>query len=300
MRTHVSADDVAAQLGLRRHPRSWRGACPACSYASTFTVKVARDGAPRFFCASCGDLAAIRSAVAQRAGLPPVSPNEVRQEHDAAAQRKRKESALRCWRGALPAAATVAGTYLSSRGIGAAAISPSLRYRVDVSHPEHSGSWPAMVAAVTDAPGTVIAVHRTYLHPSGRKADATPGKATLGPCWGGAVRIGEPLPDPARPQLVIGEGIESTASAGLLMKLSGWAALSAGNLAAGLILPDHVRNIIIAADHDQPTRAGRRPGQEAADAAARRWRAEGRTVAIALPDRAGADFNDVLMEAGHA
>ena len=48
-------------------------------------------------------------------------------------------------------------------------------------------------------------------------------------------------------------------------------------------------SVVIAADHDGP-------GLKAAEAAADRWQSEGRRVRIARPDRAGADFNDILRE----
>ena len=131
-------------------------------------------------------------------------------------------------------------------------------------------------------PGLPIACHRTYLTREGRKASVEPPKASLGPVWAGAIRL-----DPAAPEIVVGEGIESSASAGLLLGLPAWAALSAGNLARALILPPEVRGVVIAADRDPV-------GMQAAQAAATRWRAEGRRVRIARPDNAGQDFNDVL------
>jgi hypothetical protein len=88
---------------------------------------------------------------------------------------------------------------------------------------------------------------------------------------------------------VIGEGIETSASAGLLLGLPAWAAVSAGNLATGLVLPTSVRRIIIASDHDPA-------GQEAARAAWQRWRAEGHAVRIAVPDEPRQDFNDLLRQ----
>jgi putative DNA primase/helicase len=112
--------------------------------------------------------------------------------------------------------------------------------------------------------------------------------------WGGAVRL-----CPVSPEIVIGEGIESSASAGLLLGLPAWAALSATNLERGLVLPAAVRSIIIGADHDFMTRRGRRPGQEAAAIAAGRWRREGRRAHIATPDKPGLDFNDLLQERRH-
>ena len=122
----------------------------------------------------------------------------------------------------------------------------------------------------------------------GRKATVTPVKASLGPIWGGAIRLQDP--DPGQ-SIVIGEGIETSASAGCLMGLPAWAAISAGNLANALVLPPEVRRVVIAADPDD---AGRRAARDAWI----RWTAEGRKVRIALPDGAG-DFNDLLLAAAH-
>jgi putative DNA primase/helicase len=145
-----------------------------------------------------------------------------------------------------------------------------------------------MIASVQDAAGAVVAVHRTYLERDGRKANLAPPKASLGPVWTAAIRL-----DPAAPEMVVGEGIETAASAGLMLGLPAWAALSAGNLAAALVLPAGVRTVTIATDHD-------RNGRKAANDAATRWRAEGRTVHFAIPDREGMDFNDLLREQTNA
>jgi phage/plasmid primase-like uncharacterized protein len=148
-----------------------------------------------------------------------------------------------------------------------------------------------MVALVSDVSGAGVAVHRTYLRRDGTgKADVEPARAALGPIWGGAVRLCEHNP---AGQLVIAEGIETAASAGLLMGLPAWAAISAGNMAKGLVLPPDARRLIIAADPDEP-------GRKAARDAWFRLRAEGREVRIAMPDGPG-DFNDLLRmrEAAH-
>jgi putative DNA primase/helicase len=116
----------------------------------------------------------------------------------------------------------------------------------------------------------------------------TPVKASLGPIWGGAIRLHDL--DPDRP-LVIGEGIETSASAGRLMGLPAWAAISAGNLAKGLALPPQARRAVIAADPDDA-------GRTAARDAWTRWTGEGREVRITLPDGTGG-FNDLLLAAGH-
>jgi hypothetical protein len=106
---------------------------------------------------------------------------------------------------------------------------------------------------------------------------------TLGPCRGAAVRLA-----PAGPFLAVAEGIESALSYMQLAGLPTWAALSAGGIRS-LILPDEVREIIIATDSDPV-------GVLATRAAARRWVAEGRRVSIARPPL-GVDFNDILQAA---
>ena len=115
----------------------------------------------------------------------------------------------------------------------------------------------------------LVATHRTFLRGDGSgKADLEPVKLTLGPCGGGAVRL-----SPASAILAVAEGIETALS---YMEATGtptWAALSTGGM-RGLILPEIVREIVIAADGDIP-------GIRAAQAAARRWLAEGRQVRIA-------------------
>jgi phage/plasmid primase-like uncharacterized protein len=89
--------------------------------------------------------------------------------------------------------------------------------------------------------------------------------------------------------LLVGEGIETCLAAMKACRLPAWATLGTAGL-KGLILPSDVRSIIILADHDVNG-----AGQRAADAAGRRWLAEGRKVRIALPPMIG-DFNDMIRE----
>ena len=140
-----------------------------------------------------------------------------------------------------------------------------------------------MVALVTrGADGEPIGVHRTFLsRDSGGKAPVTPQKMMLGPCRGGAVRLG-----PATHLLMVGEGIETCLAA---MQASGrpaWAALSTSGLCS-LDLPPEIQEVIVLADGDEA-------GERAAKTAALRWTREGRLVRIARPP-AGVDCNDMLM-----
>ena len=144
---------------------------------------------------------------------------------------------------------------------------------------------PWLRAWSTSTTRVTVAVHRTYLRADGTgKADVEPTKASLGPVWGGAIRL-HPH-DPDRP-LVIGEGIETSASAGIMLQAPAWSAISAGNLGGGVVLPPEVRDIIVAADTDDE-------GDARAHQAAWRWKREGRSVRLARP-RLG-DWNDTLIE----
>lgn len=150
----------------------------------------------------------------------------------------------------------------------------------------------AMVAEIAQLDGTVAGVHVTYLRPDGSgKADVPSPKKMHGAKKGGAVRL-----TPAGPVLAVTEGIETALSIlEARPDLAVWAALDAGNMKASLDLPAEVRKVLVCADNDASG-----AGLNAAEAAADRWLAEGREVAIALPPRPGTDFNDVLLKDGAA
>jgi hypothetical protein len=137
---------------------------------------------------------------------------------------------------------------------------------------------------VQDVNGGPLGVHRTFLQRDGSgKATIEPPRASLGPIRGGAIRL-----DPAADEMVIGEGLETSASAGLLLGMPAWAGISAGNLGEALKLPASVRSVVIAADPDEPGRKGAR-------AAWHRWHDEGRRVRISTPHAGLGDCNDILV-----
>lgn len=223
--------------------------------------------------------AAIAGHTAQAAPMTPAAD---------ASQVQKREWALNLWHDAQPAVATVVERYLSARGI---ALRDEMPFRFLPNHLDRDGGkrWPVMVALMMDHDGTPQAIHRTFLAPDGKaKAPIATPRKTLGMVAGAAVRLA-PIAD----RLVIGEGIETSISAGLMLKAPAWAAISAPNLEFKLKLPDSIREIIVAADHDGP-------GLKAARAALARWRAEGRAVKIARPQTPGQDFNDLLRARGSA
>ena len=114
-----------------------------------------------------------------------------------------------------------------------------------------------------------------------RQAPVDPVKMMLGPCRGGAVRLGVP-----GEILMIGEGIETSLAVMHATGHPAWAALSTSGLKT-LDLPETVRAVMVLADGDDPSEA-------AALDCALRWQQQGRRVWIARPPR-GMDFNDVLL-----
>jgi putative DNA primase/helicase len=180
--------------------------------------------------------------------------------------------------------------YLKGREIHLTALEArSLRFHPALWHWPTSSRWPAMLALVKLADGTELTTHQTFLEPDG-SGKAPIDRPRLFPAGAspaaGGVWFGEP--DPER-EFLVAEGIESLLSALRIFSASaGCAALSAMGVSR-LILPQEVRRVRVFADNDQFGR-----GLSAAREAYRRWRAEGREVAVSIADRVGEDANDVL------
>ena len=273
--------DLASRFRLSRRPGGYGGDCPACGYADAFTARTTREGRTALHCFNGCERDTLHDAARAALGsgwTPPPRPNAALAQK---ARDSRQDAAQRLWQRSVPCPGTLAEMYMIRRGIGHIASSSALRFQSDCPHPG-GRRYPALIAQVLNGTGTMVAIHRTYLAPDGRKAALDPPRASLGHLWGAAVCL-----DPCAPALVVGEGLESAASAGLVLSLPAWAALSAGNLCA-LVLPAAVRRVVVAVDHDDV-------GLRHADAAALRWRGEGRVVQLAMPDLPGQDFNDLVQ-----
>ena len=173
---------------------------------------------------------------------------------------------------------------------------------------QHVGRWPAMVAAVINLAGELVALHRTWLTPDGRKA-STPGPVkklsrTAGPVMGGCIRLAwlgraagfygssggiDRTTSPSGP-LGIAEGIETAIAAGQASGIPTVAAYSAGALAAWC-WPAGLRRLVIFADHDPA-------GGEAAGKLRQRARAAGLSVNVLTPSESGTDWCDVWAQRG--
>ena len=128
------------------------------------------------------------------------------------------------------------------------------------------------------------------------KARVNPPRMGLGVAAGGAVRLG-----PAAEKIAVCEGVETgLAIAQACDRLTVWAALSTGGMRS-IRLPEIVRQAVVCADHDN-NQLGKRgsavgAGEDAALALCARLEADGVAARIAMPGRAGMDWNDVLRAA---
>ncbi len=329
-------------------PGSWMACCPFHDEKSP-SLHISRDLYHCFGCGASGDAVSFvmalegldfRSAL-RRLGAPEVTTGVARRraaarvheaEADAAAHRlSGAERARAIWREGEPAAGTPVEAYLRSRGILMAelgAMPKSLRFHPHLWCVEAGRHLPAMLAAMVDADGTVVGLHRTFLAPGGqgKARGLAAAKLMLGPCFGAAVRLFDPGAE-GRPAdvIAVGEGIETTLSFLLLcqragLALGGWAAGSLGALVGaglgghrlapgklgrrlpscrpdparpGLLLPAGVGLLYQLVDMD-----GDRESAEALIARGRaKWNAAGIRVKNARPAD-GRDWNDELIARG--
>jgi len=186
----------------------------------------------------------------------------------------------------------VAGRYLRARLRALPEVLPAcLRFHpgLDYWHDDQKlGTFPALVASLTSPAGDVLALHRTYLDPSGGKAGLPEGppirKLTraAGLLLGGSIRLGEPTADGL---IGVAEGIETALAASLAGGLPVVAAYSAGALAAWR-WPLEARHIAICGDNDPA-------GLEAAERLAERALLAGLRVHRAIPSQPGLDWCDI-------
>jgi putative DNA primase/helicase len=288
----LTAETIAKALGGRKAGGGWMARCPAHDDREpSLSICDADDGKVLVRChAGCDQervIAALRSRGlwtenGTRRFMRPAPRAATSQP--ARDDAERSKAALAIWQSAISADGSLVEGYLASRGLRVPP-PPTLRFHAGLKHPS-GGIWPAMVGLVTrGSDDTPLAIHRTFLaRNGGGKAPVDPQKMMLGPCRGGAVRLGL-LGD----VLMVGEGIETCLAAIRATGHPAWAALSTSGLRS-LDLPDVVRDVIVLADGDDP-------GELAARACAWRWKREGRRVRIARPPR-GMDFNDMLVGRG--
>lgn len=201
-------------------------------------------------------------------------------------------AARRLFAASKPLAGTLAASYLAARGItrigdlAALRFHPRCYYRANEDDcPGTPGSFPALIAAVTDCDGVQTGTHRTWLDPSGsaKAAIASPRRA-MGNILGHAIRF-----DLAEDVMVAGEGIETVLSLReVVPAIPMIAATSSAHLAA-IQLPPALRRLYVARDRDQA-------GDGAFAMLSDRAQAAGIELISLLPELG--DFNDDLRQHG--
>ncbi len=203
------------------------------------------------------------------------------------------EAARRLFAMSEPIRGTVAEAYLRTRGIADLRDCTSLRfhprcyYRGDEADPADAArdAWPALIAAATDATGTITGLHRTWLGPSGEtKAPVSTPRRSMGLINGQGVRIGK-----ANSLVAVGEGLETMLSLRVVLPSLPIVAAGSANHLDALLLIDGLHRLYVAEDDDP---AGRRA------TASVMTRAEAVGIeAIRLTPLLG-DFNDDLLQLG--
>jgi len=226
----TSAENLAKALGGRKAGAGWMARCPAHDDKTPSLSISESTGRLLVHChAGCDQeqvIDALRArglwgqndqTVTRQQARKPYQPKEAPSEKD---ESKRTKAALCLWRASVPATGTLVETYLRTRGLQ---LPPpqTLRFHKSLKHPT-GGIWPAMISLVTHGKDDHrIAIHRTFLARDGSgKVPVSPQKMMLGPCRGGAVRLGE-----AGEALMVGEGIETCLAASLATGRPAWAAL---------------------------------------------------------------------------
>jgi putative DNA primase/helicase len=147
------------------------------------------------------------------------------------------------------------------------------------------GRYPAVIAPIQGADGSVHSVQRIYDADLEERKKTLPAVETI---KGSAVR----LFDPKDGVLCVGEGIETCLAAHQLFHLPVWAALTAIGLEA-FVPPPRLLRLHIFADNDSSF-----TGQDAAYSLAKRLRNQRRDLIIEVhtPRLVDTDWLDVLVE----
>lgn len=169
---------------------------------------------------------------------PPVAAKPARTAEEDAQIRKRIEAV---WAETLDwqdARAKPLRDYLARRGLDSDVLHgvdsirfhPGLRYHDEEGR--YGGTFPALVAMVSDSEGRPVTLHRTYLDESGRKAPVENPRrmmpvASDRPVQGAAIRLGH-----SGPVVELAEGIETALAVRQATGLPVWSAVNAALLAA--------------------------------------------------------------------
>lgn len=157
------------------------------------------------------------------------------------------------------------------------------------------GTFPVMLAAVTDEHGALVGLHRTYISTNGTKAAVPQPKKlsrTNGPLSGSSIKLFQPTIINGKLSLGVAEGIETALACYLASGIPTWSCTSAGILKS-FVWPVGLQSLVIFADNDASG-----VGQSAARDLAGRAVAAGLECRVLVPEIVGNDWLDVYVAEG--
>lgn len=291
----MTAEQIALALGGKKRGKQWSACCPAHDDKSPSLILFdGRTGAVQVRCMVNCEPIEIITALKVR-GLwdgeqQPRSGEHVRLRSTAEQNEIRMRAlARRIFDEAGALGGTLAEEYFDRRQIRDVALRCG-DIRFHPSCPCEHGRRPAVVVAMRSfASNAAVAIQRIFLTPDALKSGRG---MMLGPVGGTAMKLDKVTGR----ELHISEGLESALS---VMAMDGGPIWALGSTSGMKTLPvfEGIDRLVIWADHDRvDPKTGKRPGIEAADVCAARWRAVGRKVKIWVPEREGADPADVWRD----
>lgn len=287
---------ILTVLGIDERALSGKhGPCPMCGGKDRFRFDD-REGRGTYFCSGCGAGDGVQLAM----GITGLSFRDVAREIERIAGTVRPTTArsertdqdkLSALRRAFKESKPIergdeAHAYLAGRGLRLHDLPESIRTHSGMAYLDDGkvlGTFPAMLATVTDSAGRAVSMHRTYLQ-DGRKAPVLAAKKLMAglPLAGAAIRL-----TPISRTLGIGEGVETALAASELFEVPTWSCISTAGIES-FAPPEGVEHIVIFADHDENF-----AGQAAAYRAAHRLALRGFEVEVCIPPTVG-DWLDEL------
>ncbi len=285
-------------LGMDERALSGRHCpCPMCGGKDRFRFDD-KDGRGTYFCSGCGAGDGVQLAM----GITGLSFRDAAREIERVAGTVRptpaksdrsdedKLNALRrAFRESRPIArGDDAHAYLAGRGLRLHDLPESIRTHPGMQYRDGGavlGTFPAMLATVTDATGRAVSMHRTYIQDCQKAPVPAPKKLMQGmPLAGAAIRL-----TPVSRTLGVAEGIETALAASELFEVPVWSCISTTGIES-FEPPEGVEHIVIFADNDANF-----AGQAAAYRAAHRLALKGIEVEVVIPPSVG-DWLDRLIQ----
>ena len=283
-------------LGMDERALSGKhGPCPMCGGKDRFRFDD-KEGRGTYFCSGCGAGDGVQLAM----GITALSFRDVAAEVERIAGTVRpattrtertdgdKLSALRrVFRESRPIErGDEACRYLAGRGLRLYDLPESIRLHPGMPYRDGGavlGTFPTMLATVTDAAGRALSMHRTFIQDGTKAPVPAPKKLMQGlPLSGAAIRL-----TPVSRSLGIAEGVETALAASELFEVPVWSCLSTSGIEA-FDPPEGVEHVIVFADNDANF-----AGQAAAYRAAHRLAIKGYEVEVCIPPSVG-DWLDEL------